>query len=755
MGVLESMGFWLMQTIKPSSKVSRFSEWLSGEIRLRNLATSLAAGLLIYTLEIIVITSFAALIYSGDLSEFMGQGIGLIIVGDALICAVVAIFSSYSGSIAIGQDAPSAVLAVAAASIAASFPANTGQSEQFMTVAAMILVTTLVTGLVFLFLGIFKLGKLVRYLPYPVMGGFLAGTGWLLFIGGIGVMAGQIEISVLFLTDILIRWIPGLILGAVLLYSANRFTSSLVMPLVLSGYVGLFYLTTWLAGIPITNLQSEGWLLGSFPSDGLWRFPLSADVITMVDWTAISALTLNLFPIVVVSVIALLLNANGLELIVNKDLDLDQELKVTGFANVAAGLFGGIVGYHAVSLSSLNHKLTGGRRLPGIFAALLLTLTVFLGGSVLPYLPKAMLGGLLVFLGLSMLIEWVYHGWFKFPKIDFAIILTILVIIAARGFLMGVAVGLVMTIILFVISYSQVNVVKYILSGKSYRSRVNRTYKEWEVLSRRGEQMIILKLQGFIFFGTANSLFERVQMIFQEEYTFPPKYFILDFEQVSGMDSTGLLSFSKMQKLAGDKSSEILLTSLSPRLNEQFTKGGFVDKPGSLTVFSDLDRAVEWCENEILAASALNIGKAETLYEQLSHVIPGSAALQRLIGYFDVLSVEPGQVIIRQGDDPDLIYFIESGQVTAQLESPDREPVRLETMQGGRAVGEIGFYLGSKRTAAVVVDVSSIIYSLSKDSLDEIEKNDPEAASAFHQVIVHLLGERVVHLMNVVNALQR
>jgi len=749
------MGIWMMHTIKPTSRMSKFSEWLAGEIRLSNLATSLAAGLLIYTLEIIIITSFGALIYSGDLSGFLAQGIGLIIVGDAIICALVAIFSSYSGSIAIGQDAPSAVLAAAAATIAASFSANTGQPEQYMTVAMMILVTTLVTGLVFLSLGIFKLGKLVRYLPYPVMGGFLAGTGWLLFIGGIGVMADQLEISTLLLPNVLIRWVPGLLLGVVLVYSSKRFTSPLGMPLVLAGYVGLFYLTTWLAGIPVTNLQSEGWLLGSFPSDGIWSFPLSADVITLVDWSAITGLTLNLIPIVVVSVIALLLNANGLELTINRDLDLDHELKITGFANVAASLFGGIVGYHAVSLSSLNHTLTGGRRLPGLIAAFLLSLTVFLGAAVLSYLPKTMLGGLLVFLGLSMLIEWVYHAWFKFPKIDFAIILTILVVIAARGFLVGIAVGLIMTIILFVISYSQVNVAKYVLSGKSYRSRVNRTYRELEVLSLRGEQMVIIKLQGFIFFGTANNLFERVQMLFQQEQSFPLKYIILDFEQVSGMDSTGLLSFSKMLKLAGEKSSVILLASLPSRLNQQFTKGGFVDKPVGLVVFPDLDRAVEWCENGILEAAAINIGKAETLYEQLSHVIPGSAALQRLIGYFDIQNVEPGEVIIRQGDDPDLIYFIESGQVTAQFESPGREPVRLETMQGGRAVGEIGFYLGSKRTAAVVVDVSSVIYSLSKERLGEIEKNDPEAASMFHQVIVHLLGERVVHLMNVVNALQR
>jgi SulP family sulfate permease len=76
-------------------------------------------------------------------------------------------------------------------------------------------------------------------------------------------------------------------------------------------------------------------------------------------------------------------------------------------------------------------------------------------------------------------------------------------------------------------------------------------------------------------------------------------------------------------------------------------------------------------------------------------------------------------------------------------------------MCSGRVVGELGFFLNIRRTASVIADRNSVVYSLSKPELLEMEQNDPEAANAFHRLVVHLLGERVVHLVRTVNALER
>ena len=145
-------------------------------------------------------------------------------------------------------------------------------------------------------------------------------------------------------------------------------------------------------------------------------------------------------------------------------------------------------------------------------------------------------------------------------------------------------------------------------------------------------------------------------------------------------------------------------------------------------------------------------GGEQPLDASLQALVPGPATT-RLVGYLERREFSPGVYLIRQGDMPDVLYFIESGQVTAQLEQPGQQLLRLETMRGGRMVGELGFYLGTRRSAAVVADQPTVVYVLTQDTLARIERDDPAAAHAVHRLVVHLLGERVLHLMWAVEAL--
>ncbi len=744
----------------PESKLTlqaRLTTWMADELRPGQLVRSLTTSLLVYILEIIVAISFAALIFSGELSSQLPYGIGLILIGDMLLVLCVSLFSSYSGSIAVEQDAPGVILALIVATVVAALPAGANQTEKFSTVVMMIVITSVGTGLFFMVLGLFKLGGLVRYLPYSVMGGFLAGTGWLLAIGGVSLMADASSLSLtLFQPDLLIRWLPGVLLALVMLLAVNRSGNPLVLPVIFALGIGFFYAIAWMTRTSFAELNTQGWLLGSFPSGGLWQFPLQSELLSNVNWPILSNQIINLSPVLIVSVIALLLNANGLELIIKKDVNLNRELITAGIGNLAAGLGGGIVGYHAISLSSLNHTASGGKRLVGLFTALLVGITVFLGAGYLSYAPKMVLGALLVFLGLSFLYDWVYQAWFKFPKSEFVIILTILLVIAFRGFLEGIALGLVMAIILFVVNYSQVKVVKQTLYGTTYRSRVTRSRSQWEILTARGDELCIFKLQGFIFFGTAISLFEQVRDLTRRTDSRPMRFAVLDFAQVTGLDSTALLSFNKLLDLAQEKSFTLVLTGLTGRASEQFEKGGFQAQMEALQLFADLDHGIEWCENQILADAPVDIEAESSLQAQLAAILPGEQTrIERLIGYLERKEIAPGEYLIRQGDAPDMMYFIESGQVTARLEAPGQKPVRLETMGGGRTIGELGFFLGVKRTAAVVADKPSVVYGISKDMLRQMEEIHPEEANTFHRIIIQLLGERTVHLIRSVDALQR
>jgi len=736
---------------------AHLSAWLEEELRPGQLVKSLTTGFLIYILEVIVVVSFAALIFSNELYSQLPYGIGLILAGDALLCFFVAVFSSYSGSIAVEQDAPGAILALSAAAIVAALPLGASQAEQFSTVVMMIVATTLATGLFFILLGRFKLGGFVRFLPYSVIGGFLAGTGWLLTMGGVGVMVEVSPSLALFQPGLLIRWLPGLILGLGMLAAVNRYKSPLALPAAFAAGLGAFYVVAWITKTPFTELSAQGWLLSAFPSGSLWRFPFQAEILSRANWPVIAGQVINLVPVLIVSTIALLLNANGLELIVKRDVDLNRELVTAGIGNLVAGFGGGIVGYHSISLTSLNHSLSGGKRLPGLIIAALLGLTVFQNAAaLLTYIPKMILGALLVFVGLSMLFDWVYQAWFKFPKSEFLIIMVILLVVAVRGFLEAIGLGLVLAVALFVVNYSRVSVVKQEFCGTIFRSRVTRSRSQWEALTARGDELCVLKLQGFIFFGTANSLFEQVRERTRRADLPPVRFVVQDFAQVTGLDSTALLSFVKLQQLAQEQRFTLVLTGLSDGVSQQFAKSGFRAQPGVLQLFGDLDHGIEWCENQILANVPVETQPECDLQAQLSAILPGDERrIEALVRHLERREVAAGDYLVRQGDDPEMMYFIESGKVTARLETPGEEPVRLETMGGGRTVGELGFFLGIKRTAAVIADEPSVVYSISNEVLAQMETADPEAANTFHRIIVRLLGERTVHLIQAVDALQR
>lgn len=734
------------------SSHKRFSGWRASEIRPRVLAASLLAGVTIYILEAIVVVSFAALIFSGALAVYLPQALGLILVGNAIVCGGIVLLSSYSGTIGVAQDTSAALMGLAAAAVVAALPAL-AVAEQFATVVMMIVLTTTLTGLVFLGLGIFKLGGLTRFLPYPVIGGFLAGTGWLLVKGGLGVMVGTPFGWDWAEMPQLSRWLPGVILGIVLFVAVKRIPNALTLPVVLALATVAFYAVALVMNIPIAQLNAEGWLLGTFPAGSLWAFPLNVELVSQVNWAVLIAQLPNLVPVAILSVVALLLNSSGLELVVKRDIDFNRELVAAGVSNLVAGPLGGLVGYSTISFSTLNFSMSGGRRLAGIVTALLVGVTALVGASFLMYVPKMMLGGILVYLGLAFLFEWIYEAWFKFPRIEFAIILSILGVIILRGYLEGVVAGLVLAIILFAINYSRVPVARYALSGAEYSSRSTRSPHARQVLNEHGSELYVLKLQGFLFFGTADKLFEQIRAHTLNP-ALPLRFVVLDLSLVSGMDSTATLSIKKLLLLLRDKHITPVIAGLKGSLRKQWLEAGMDSEPG-LQVFADLDHAVEWCEDRILAEHGQVSVVATSLYDDLTSILPNETGVEKLTRYLERIEIAAGTILIRQGDPPDALYFVESGQLTAQLESDGKGPVRLETVRGQTSIGELGFYLNIPRTASVVADEASVVYRLSRARLQELEKTDADAANALHRIVIYILGHRVRHLTKVVSALER
>ena len=572
----------------------------------QQIVTGLSSGVVIGVTEVIFAISLAALIYASVPAAYVANGIGLILLGGIPPLILMSLFSSYRGSLSMPQDAPAAILAVMAAGMMQSLASATLR-EKFITVVAVVVTTTLLTGVLFILLGQFKLGSLVRFLPYPVIGGFLAGTGWLLLLGGIGVMA-DVSFSfanpgALFPGELLIRWVPGLVCGLIMLLILNRSSHFLVLPGLLIGIAILFYGAALVTHTPVSALSAQGWLLGPFTSGNLLPAMTLSDL-ALIHWNSILAQAGGLASILLISTVSLLLNASGIELVVRQDLNLNRELLVGGLGNIFASFLGGSVSYLTLSTTTLNHRIGQGSRVSALVTTAIFALALVFGAAAFSYVPKMLLGGLLILFGLSFLYEWIYRAWSKFSKLEYAVILLILITIATLGYLPGIGLGIVAAVVLFVINYSQVSVTKHALSGAELQSRFTRSPNQRKTLIAQGEQTFILQLEGFIFFGTAYRLSEQVRRRIEHPGQTSLRFLILDFARVSGLDSTAMLSFSKMKQILQDRQITILVSAPSAEIKKQLQQGGFVAEDlAPATVFSDLDHALEWLENKLLTAA--------------------------------------------------------------------------------------------------------------------------------------------------------
>ena len=736
-------------------------EWLDRvqrEFHPKQFLPSLTAGLVAGVLRVIYAISYATLIFSGPLSAFVSSGIGIALFSTAAIGVVVALSSSFVGALASPQGKPTAVLAAIAAAIAgAMLPAAT-ETEVFFTIVAAIALVSLLTGLFFFVLGQFKLGGLVRFIPYPVMGGFLASSGWLLIKGAIGMMSdlslGMAQLPILFEPDVLVRWLPGVVYGLLLFFVLRRYKHFFVMPALILAGVGLFYAVLLSVRMTVAEAGAQGWLLGPFPGGGLWH-PLDVAALRVVDWSLILNQLGSVATVLVVSVISILLTTSGLELAAKQDLDLNRELKVAGVANIVSAAGGGMVGYHLLSASMLGRKMGAHSRLVGVFSSAVCAVLLFLGAAVLSFFPKPILGGLLFFAGLGMLVEWVYDAWFKLPKSDYLIVLLIVVVASTVGFLEGVAVGVIAGIILFVVKYSRINVVKHALSGTSYQSNVERSIYHQNLLRSKGEKLYVLELQGFIFFGTANGLFEQVRQRARDPLLSPLQFVLLDFRLVNGLDSSAVLGFAKMKQLAERYDFTLVLTNLSLLMRRSLERGEVLaEQDERMRVFTDLDHGIEWCEDQFLLSDQITLVWYSSSFEaQLKNIFPESVSIDDILKYFERKDVDKGYCLLRQGDPSDSLYFLELGQVTVQLDLGDGKKIRLRTMNEGTVVGEMGLYLNTPRTASVVTEMPSRIYCLSASALQEMEERDPQIAAAFHKFMARLLAARLTNNNRTIKAL--
>jgi SulP family sulfate permease len=351
-------------------------------------------------------------------------------------------------------------------------------------------------------------------------------------------------------------------------------------------------------------------------------------------------------------------------------------------------------------------------------------------------------------------VEWLYDAWFQLPHTDYALVWVILIVVGAAGFLEGVGTGIVIATILFVVNYSRIDIVKDALTGESYRSSTERPFEERQLIRRLGQQIEILRLHGFVFFGTSQSLVKRISDRLRDADLQKLRYLILDFQNVTALDSSAVFSFVRLKQLADAYGFFLVLTDVAPATMRQLARAGFEDDDAHIGFFSTMDYGMEWCESKLLVEEGgSGILRAGSLRGQLRKLFTAAEDVDKFISYLEREDVQEYHILINQGDEPDSMYFVDSGQLTTRLESAKGKFIRLMTQGGGTMVGEMGLFLHQSRTATVIVDKPSVLYRLTLDSYNRMMHDDPDLAFHLHQWIGRVLSVRLAENNNTLEAL--
>jgi SulP family sulfate permease len=702
---------------------------------------TLAAGLIVGAVESVLAVSFAALVFAGLLAGRLPEGVGLYLAAAAVTLGVLAWRAGSRGVVGGLQEVPAAVLAGVASSVALS--AYGGPDRAYLTVVAATLVVGLLCGIAFLMLGTLRRGNLIRFVPVPVVGGLLAGIGWLLCRGGVAV-AADLPPDLLTVGDLLtepmaIRWGPAVAFGVVLLLATRLVRRPLVLPAVLLLGVVLFVVGAFVTGSSLEEAKAGSWLLGPFGSIEPWQ-PWTLEAVTGADWAAVLGQAVGIVVAVFVVTLAVLFNVNATELVLRHDLDTNRELRDVGILNLAAGSVGGIPGYHALSLTSLAAGMRAGARGVGFMAALVPLALVAFGARVVELIPRMLVGGVLVFLGLALLAEWVWDRRRSLSTVEYVVVLLILATIAWRGLFSGVVIGVVLAVVLFAISYGRIDQVREVAFGDTYRSNVDRPPSERGVLAAMGERVQILRLQGFVFFGTANGLLERIRRRLE---TGAPAFLVIDLVRVSGVDSSAVVSFVKIAGLAQTHGFELLFTGASGPVLRQLERGGVVPTDGVVSFEPDLDRGLERCEDTLLAGAPL----AADSGDGAGGMPPG---LER---YLERLELTEGTVLIHQRDRAGDVFVVEAGRLAVEMTTAEGTRMRLRSIRPGVVVGEIAMYSGVPRTADVVAETPCVVLRLGSGALERIEADEPELAAGVHRWLARTLSDRLIDTVRAFDAM--
>ncbi len=730
-----------------------FSE-IKNDLLSNKLLPAISAGLVISLMTIVLQVSFASMIFSGPLSGFTGRGIGIMIAGTFVFILVTTLFSQIKSVIAMPQDAPVALFA----GIAAAIAATTGKPdsiETFITIIGALILTGVLTGLFFYLVGRFRLAELLRYMPYPVVGGFLAGTGWLLSKGSIEVMTGITmnlqTINRLIETSTLALWLPGVIYAFTLFFLLRRFNHFLILPSSLLLAVGLYYAAISIAGISLEEARSIGMIYEPFAQASLWpAFSLSE--FEQLNWAALLQQLPTILIIPLISVLGLLLNTGGIELALKQEIDMNRELKLNSLANTLSGLLGTCPGYSTISLTLLGNKVGAYSRLVGLTVAAILLITLIIGSALLAVIPKVVLGGFLLLLGLFFISDWLIDTAKKMPRADHLVVLSIFLVIGAFGYMQGVIVGLIITMILFIVRFSRISLVSGVCSLTEGRSSKNRPLTDQRLLNIYGSSALVYNLEGYIFFGSVTTLIDDISQKAKNNSGSNTEQIILNFSKVSGFDISSVNNFIRLINRFSEDNLHFVIAEAPEGFNEMLKQNLDTDITDKIKFFTHIEEALQWAEDRLIskakslmrsstadgenARSALFDNVSDDLLKNLERQASVEMLAEEIKSYLDERDYLRSDLILKHKEKADGIYFIIGGVVTEYEALGDMQLSVRRELGPGSFFAESAVFADWPSAYSYRAKTDLTLSVLSAEAFHKLESEKPEVAIRVYRLIL-------------------
>ena len=521
--------------------------------------------------------------------------------------------------------------------------------------------------------------------------------------------------------------------------------NALSVPAILFAAGLIFYAVLFLNEIGLDEAAANG-QLPAIESTGSLIPVFNWDYVQEIRWMVIMEQADGIVVVALLCSVMLLLDVSGIELLAQKDLNPDHELQVMGYTNVVNGALGGFPGVHDVSDTALVETLGGRGRLTGFIYSTLMVAAILAGAEFMKIVPTFLLGGLLIYVGLEFLIDWVWKARDELPLSDYVVVILILIVIILSDILQGVTFGFFVAIILFVVNYSKLSVIKIETNGSDHASNVDRDLETRELLNKEGNRVLILVLQGFIFFGTADKLITSIRNRIKDP-GHKVDFLVLDFHHVSQLDTSAIITFSKLAQLSDREGFHIVISGADDGSLKQLVKHGFFtfgDQEWERVYKEQLDTAVDWCERSILADLKIDTGEHKlALADVLGRIAYEESDVKLLSDFFVTENRKAGEYLFNEGDKGESLYFVGSGTVLVVLKALNQKERILRKYKSGTILGEMAIYTGENRTASVRIEEDAQLFRLDKEKLEEMSRKFPASTAALHTYIVRVLAERL------------